>query len=282
MTTPLNIQGWGLDDKGLQPYGDAAVGTGAALASAVAVSTREVAVTVTDSVQDNSPFLVGDALNPATWTVQRRDTLNFIHVVNVAQSAPNTYVLALYEEMGPASVTHRVGASALKDVAGNPITAPRNVDFLGLLDASRTSVQTQLASHNSSVRDIANPQAQSSEWFGGTLQLTAAGDYKLESGAAMVRKLIFRRLMSAPGDFFHLPSYGIGLRVKEPIPAANLGNLKTKIEQQVMREPELESVRVSLSLDSSGVLTVGVNGRLRTTGEPLGMSFKANDQGVVL
>ena len=77
--------GWGLDDNALLPYGDAASGIGSSLAYARAFSTREVDITVTNFVQDNSSFLAGDALNPSTWSVQRLDTTVFLTVVQVTQ-----------------------------------------------------------------------------------------------------------------------------------------------------------------------------------------------------
>lgn len=281
-TTIVAVQppGWGFDDKGIFPYGDAASGIGAALKNALAVSTKEVDITVTNLVQDNSPFLAGDALNPSTWTVQRLDSNVFLHVVSVTQQSTYTYRLLCLEDFGPVAVTHRVSSSVLKDVTGALIVTPRNASFLGLLDETKTSVTKKLASHSSSVRDFSNTQIPTSEAYAGVLKLTTAGDYQLESGAPLLKKLIYRRLMSTPGDFFHLPGYGIGIRNKEPIPASNLGNLKTKIEQQVLREPEVEAVKASLTLDSNGVLTVTVKARMRKTGESIEIGFNPNNPGI--
>jgi hypothetical protein len=281
-TVGVRPPGWGFDDKGLLPYGDATSGIGAALLKALAISTHEVDVTVTNLVQDNSPFLDGDALNPATWSIQRLDSNAFLNVVSVTQVGTYTYRLLCLEEFGPVTVTHRASSTTLKDAAGALLNTPRNVNFLGLLDATQLTPETRLDAHSSAVRDLANPQVPSQEWFAGTLQLTAAGDYQLESGKQLVRKLILRRLISTPGDFFHLPSYGIGFRVKQPIPAANLGALKTRIEKQLLQEPELEQVNVALTLASNGVLTVTVRAILQKTGEALQIGFKSSDQGLVL
>ena len=274
--------GWGLDDKGLIPYGDAASGIGVSIRKASAITTREVDVTVSNFVQDNSPYLAGDALNPATWTVQRLDSNEFLHVVAVQQIGTFTYRLLTLEEFGPVTVNHRASSSTLKDASGALIVTPRNADFLGLLDEDKTSITQRLATSNNAVQDIANPQFPTPNWFAGTLQLNAAGDYKLESGAQLVRKLILRRLISTPGDFFHLPGYGIGIRVKEPIPASNLGALKAEIEQQCLQEREIETVKASVTLSSTGILTVTIRARLRTTGESLEIGFKSNDTGLVL
>ena len=281
-TVSVRPPGWGFDDKGLLPYGDATSGIGAHLTKALAISTREVDVSVSNLVQDNSPFLAGDALNPATWLVQRLDTLAFLTVTSVTQIGTYTYRLLCLEEFGPVTATHRASSSVLRDVSGSVITSPQRADFLGLLDENKTSIQAQFAASNNSTRDIANPQVPSDNWFAGTLQLNAAGDYKLESGKQLVRKLILRRLISTPGDFFHMPGYGLGIQLKEPIPPSQLGALKTQIEQQARQEPEVEAARASVTLASNGVLTVKVRVTLRPTHESVDIGFKASDQGLVL
>jgi len=137
--------GWGFDDEGILPYGDAAAGIGASIREARAVSTREVVVTVSNLVQDNSPFLEGDALNPSTWVVQRLDTAEFLHVVAVTQTGTYQYTLLCLEEFGPVGVTHRASSSKLKDLAGVLITSPRQADFLGILDEDKDSFSDRLA-----------------------------------------------------------------------------------------------------------------------------------------
>jgi len=282
VTVHLAPVGYGYDDRGLLPYGDPVSSIGASIRKASAITTREVDVTVSNLVQDNSPFLDGDALNPATWVVQRLDTTDFLHVVNVTQVGELTYRLLCLEEFGSVTVTHRASSTLLKDVAGNLILAPHNADFLGLLDENRTSSSKALATSSKSVQDLANPQFPSDNWFAGTLQLNAAGDYRLESGKELVRKLILRRLITTPGDFFHMPFYGIGLKVKEPVPLANLGSLKTKIEQQCLEEREIEQVKATVTMASNGTLTVIIRATLKPTGETLEIGFKSNSQGLVL
>ncbi len=282
-TVSFRPPGWGSDDFGLLPYGDAAASIGVSLSKAAVFSTREVDVTVSNLVQDNSPYLSGDALNPNTWTLQRLDTSAFLNVVSVLQVGTYTYRLTTLEEFGPVTVSHRVGSTTLKDVGGFPIVAPRNADFFGLFDEDKTTVQKRLGAKQVSTQDLANPQVPRGEWFAGTLQLSASGDYVLDSGAALVRKLILRRLMTTPGDFFHLPNYGVGIRTKEPLPAANLGKLKTAIEQQCAQETEIENIAAYLSLSpANGILTIKVKATLKKTGEAVEIGFRSNSSGVVL
>lgn len=274
--------GWGFDDFGLLPYGDAAGSIGISLKAASVVSTRQVEVEVSNLAQDDSPFLAGDALNPSTWLVQRLDSLVFLNVVSVTQTGTYKYTLLCLEEFGPVGVTHRVSSTTLKDQSGNAIVSPRQADFLGITDAAKDTVEDRLATRRMAAVDIANPQVPKEPFFAGTLQLGADGDYLLESGTQLIRKLWLRRLVTQKGDFFHLPDYGVGIRVKEPIPVANLGRLKTQIEEQLAREPEVESVTATVSMDSRGILTVQARGALRKTGEAVQVGFKSDDRGLVL
>lgn len=282
-TVSVRPPGWGFDDYGLLPYGDAAASIGASISSARAISTRQVTVTVNGLVQDNSFFLPGDALNPATWTVQRLDTSEFLHVVGVEQTGTYEYTLLCLEEFGEVSVTHRVATATLLDTSGALINTPRQADFAGILDKAKSSTAEVLGQRRVASRDFANAQVPMAAYEAGTLQVDGSGDYVLESGPSLVRKLILRRLMSAPGDFFHLPTYGLGLRVKEPVPAADLGRLKASIEAQVAREPEVETARATLTLDAgTGVLSVSVRAQLRKSGEQVDVGFETGPGGLVL
>lgn len=262
-----NVQGWGIDPFGTGIYGSVSTGN-VSLAGARAISTHEVEVTVTGEAQDNSPFLPGDALNPSTWAIQRLDDNSFLPVVNVQQTGTYKYVLLTLEEFGPVSVTHTVSSSTLRDGGGALITAPRSASFLGITDASEKDIASKLASQKHTARDYANPPTPDSTSMGGTLQITSAGDYQTVTGPELLKKLIIRRLISRPGDFFHLPKYGIGLRTKEPLPAADLPKLKVEIQRQVMLEPDVQSAQVQLLLDASkNILFVNVTAQLRPSGE---------------
>jgi len=81
-------------------------------------------------------------------------------------------------------------------------------------------------------------------------------------------KLVKRRLISNTGDFFHLPNYGLGLRIKEPIPNVDLRKLAVQIEQQVNLEPEVAESRASLSYAAgTGTLLINLKVRLKATGD---------------
>lgn len=278
MSTPL---GWGYDPFGTSTYGSGVSGT-TSLASALALATNIVRVTTNGLVLDNSPYVTGDALNPATWTVTRLDTGANLNVVGVTQAGTYQYDLLTLLPFGPATVVHQVSTASLLDAIGNPIGAPRSATFLGLLSSSVVTPEAALASRRLSTADIANQPTPGNLYEGGTLKLDGAGDYESVSGAELVRKLIYRRLTTVPGDFFHLPNYGLGLMEKQVLRPADVVALKKQIEQQVRLEPEVEECSASLTLDSDGILYMRVLAKLRPTGEKVSVSAQAQTGKVVL
>lgn len=259
--------GWGRQPYGVSAYGASVAGS-VSVRRALAVSTRQVDVELTGAVRDNSPFFDGDALNPGTWQVRRLDTGADLTVVAVEQVAANTYRVLVLEELGPASVQHSVSSGTLLDGAGSLIASPRQALFLGVLDEDKASVATVLASRRVAARDLANPQEV------GTLQVDAGGDLETVTGPELVRKLILRRLMTTPGDFFHLPEYGLGARLKEPLRLSDVPRFKAEVERQVLEEPEVEQVRATVTLSAQGVLSVVVRARLAQTGQQISVSYQ--------
>lgn len=261
--------GWGLDLYATSPWGGSVKGTGIHVVSARALSTRQVEVVLSDAAQHIANTVPGDALNPATWTVQRLDTTAFLNVVSVEVVTASTYVLTCIQNFGSVMVTHRVGSTTLLDAAGGVVRSPQSADFLGILAADVVSIDAAVAVRRLAARDLANPPATTAVAVGGTLQILSGGDYASVTGAELVRKLIIRRLTTIPGEFFHLPTYGGGVKVKEPISPGDLVALKATIEAQVLKEPEVQSASASLSLSADGVLTEVVRAKLKKTGETI-------------
>lgn len=275
--------GWGKDSWGVDPWGSAVPLAPLVIDGAVAISTKELQVSLNRRAQTIAPTVTGDALNPATWTIQRIDTGFFFSVLAVTQVGEFEFVLSVLQDFGSASVTHRVLSTTLLDSDGGPISQPplNRADFLGLLSVERKDVLASARQQSNAVRDVQNPPQPVDNIAGGTLVIGSSGDYALESGPALLKKLIIRRLITAPGGFVHLPDYGVGLQVKEVLPAANLIQLRAKILRQIRREPEVEEVDVRLNLGVQNDLTIRVQVKTRS-GDAVGFSFSPQSAGVVL
>lgn len=265
-------------------YGAGVKGVGTSIVAARALATHEVAVTLSAEPMHSSNLVPGDALNPATWTVQRLDTAEFLHVVNAVPISPVEYGVITLEGFAGVDVLHTVSSATLLDPIGELLHTPKSADFYGVLDENEVTSAARLARGRVTSRDVSNyhTPTPANSLFGGTLAINAAGDYESMSGAPLVKKLLIRRLISKPRDFFHLPDYGVGLRDKEPIPAGNLGKLRAEIDRQARLEPEVSDVAVGLTLSNQGVLTVQLRAKLVPTGQEVQFTLPVGQGGVTL
>ena len=277
----MTALGWGLDRYALDPYGSTQLGVGINLVHAVAVSTHDLQLTLSGVPLHASTAVSGDALNPSTWLVQNLSTGAFLHVVAISPVTTTVYSLKTFEKFGSVKVQHRVSSTTLRDTFGQLLVPPTSADFAGITAEEDVSQETRAANQKLAARDLANSQTPQSP--AGVLRINSDGDYINVTGVDLVRKLIFRRLMTKPGDFFHLPNYGAALvNSKEPMPVGgDLIKLKATIESQVLLEPEVSEAKATLSLDTQGILTVTVLAKLRQTGQQISIGLKT-PQGVQL
>lgn len=105
-----------------------------------------------------------------------------------------------------------------------------------------------------------------------TLQVVG-GDYDFDEGTTLLKKLIIRRLTTSPGEFFHLPAYGLGFRVKRPVSPNDLPALQKKIEEQVLHEPDVASVKATLTMGANGILNIQVKVVTKPEGQHVDVSL---------
>jgi phage baseplate assembly protein W len=207
---------------------------------------------------------LGDALNPRTWIVSRVDTgvtFTVLSVREVGSAVPaSVFELLLLQQLWPYGVSHKVHAPLLRDENGWAAEAPLEATF----DGCQAQVFTAQASAQALV-DLAKPQLN--DGLGGAVfNIGASGDYDVESGTSLLKKLFIRRLTTNPGEFFHLTQYGIGLRLKEPLNTPRLAQLRAEVERQLRLEPEVDNASASVRLGADGLLVVTLAARLRATG----------------
>lgn len=97
----------------------------------------------------------------------------------------------------------------------------------------------------------------------GAYVLDAKSDYDVHAGREALRKRVIRRIISSPGGFFHLPRYGVGLRVKEPLRTTDLNDIQETIQRQVDEEPDVLQSAVQVALVDRSVLFIQVTARTR-------------------
>ncbi len=238
---------WGLGEFGLDFWG---VDPTLYMQSAVATTTHSTTVTLSQPVRARSPISLGDALNPRTWTVTRVDNNQLFVVIGVLKVTARRFMLFLRTALSSYNRTHRVRATGLISATGVLISSPYEVDFRGVLPT--TQINEREGPFDLRTTDI----------IGGGLQTTEAGGYARIYGDDVVRKMIYRRLSTMPGSYFHLATdeFGVGLKIKEVLRGSSLPALKVKIDQEILREPGVLGVSTTLSL-SNGVLQIKANVR---------------------
>lgn len=229
---------WGLDVWGTDPN--------LYFSSAVAVTTHSVLVTLSNDAVSDSPIAPGDALNPRSWEVSRTDNSYTWTVIGVLEYAARRYQLFLRTALQSVNRAHKVRSTTLRTPAGLLISAPYEVNFWGVFPT--TAINEPVGPSDFLTTDVL---------YGG-LQTTEAGSYARIWGDDVIKKMVYRRLTTMPGSYFHIPEgdFGVGLKIKEPIRGSSLPALKVRIEMELLKEPGVIGAKVGLESIAGGGLTI--------------------------
>jgi hypothetical protein len=245
------------------PYGS---GPGAAMevVSALAVATSSVLVTLSAQPLAASPTGVGDATNPFTWQVNALNPDGSVGasfpVVSAETTAnPLSIQVNVFGAFPPwtNSPNLQIAAPGLLALDGSLVGA-NIAQFSGCQAVAQSTPEQVAAAQQLAPADIANPPYQGPTG-GGTLVMGSDGDYATETGIALTKKLIVRRLMTSPGAFYHLPDYGAGLGVKQPLPLGEAVKLQKRVKQQALKVRGVTSADVSVVVRSGQVVSVSIN-----------------------
>lgn len=277
---------WGFTGWGTSGWGVTTLAAPLSFVNAFALTTNTVRVQLSTAADVSSPTAVGSATNPASWTITRLDsgfTFTVARVDEVPGSEHTVFDVQVLESFGSLAITHEVSAPGiLRDGDNAPMVPPTSFQFAGLgfdkTERPNAPVQRQVVAV-----DVANPPfPPSGNTIGGTLIINASGDYQSVAGAALVRKLIIRRIMTPLGGFSHLPDYGVGFAVKEKVPTSDLIKLRATLEQQVLLEPEVEQATVIPTLQrSNNILLLQIQAKLRPGGETLNTTVSISQNAVI-
>lgn len=86
----------------------------------------------------------------------------------------------------------------------------------------------------------------------GSFGVDDQGDYASDEGLVSLKKRVIRRLMTRKGAFAHLPNYGVGVPeyAKKLGQAVVISTIRTEAESQISQEPDVESCRVAVIINS--------------------------------
>ncbi len=127
----------------------------------------------------------------------------------------------------------------------------QSADFTAMLVAA-SAAPADVRTSDGFIYDIANPYLTRDALVFpaqlGTYQVTETGDLGTDkSGEGGLRKRIVRRVLAAAGSYFHLAGYGVGVQLDALVSVDSLRRLSARIRAQVLQEPEVQSVKCSLS-----------------------------------
>jgi hypothetical protein len=233
---------FGLSEWGLSVWG---VDPSLYLESAVALTTHAVLVTVSQPMLMSSPLGTGDALNPATWSVERDDNSFAWTIVGCSRVTDRRVILYLRTALQSWNRTHVVRTTELRSFSGAFVVSPYELNFRGVLPT--TAINEPRVPFDLASTDI----------NAGGLRTTEAGGYERVFGNDLIRKMALRRLTTMPGAYFHIPpaDFGRDMKVKEVIRASSILALKTAIELEMLKEPDVIGAKASLTM-SNGLLEI--------------------------
>jgi len=217
-----------------------------------------------------SPIWAGDAGNLGNFVLVNLDTgvEQLLLASRVVPADVNAIEYVLTSQFLSSLSGYRITAANLVGYFEEPLIDPKSADFDGMA-ASQLPIKVLRPTI-----DLYNPQT-SGENLNGGLIIGADGDYTKEGGVSFLRKLIVRRIITVQSEFYHLAgiSYGFGIEAKSLPTTADLIVLRTRMAEEVAKEPEISSVRVSLVLTPNHVLSVTVQATVKRTGQQIMLSI---------
>ena len=261
--------GWGTGTWGTGSWSTGGPGT-LTIDRAVPLGPTSLRVFVSKELRALSSIATGDATNPRSWSVQRLDTNAFLTVLSATVANDLLSAdLQVLQKLSSWPQQVRVSGVGLLDKVGGLLGSPSSADAPGM-EKSPPLLPT------SQVEDLANPQFDTDLQVGGTLRVDGSGDYVRHAGVEFLRKLILRRLVTGRGGFFHLPDYGMGIQVKQPLTGSDLVKLQAEVQRQVLNEPEFLTARATLELDAAkNLLTITVRAVLSQTNQEVTIPVEA-------
>lgn len=230
-------ESWGLDVWGA----DAAF----VFDNAVAATTHSVYVTFSRAPRAVSPLSIGDVLRLATWSIHGVGFTDNKIVVAARMVSNRRAEIIVSTPFKSSNYIYRISAPTLMSASRVYVSPPYDLDFRGLLPADPITDPNRTF-------DLKN-----SELIGGSFEVTSAGTYARVYGVELLRKMIFRRLSTMPGSFFHLTpdEFGLGIRSKELLRFSAIPTMKRKIEDEINKEPGITGTVATVDL-KDGLLSV--------------------------
>lgn len=263
----LTGAGFGGVGVGTQPFGSSSPVTGVIVSAAEALTLNSIRVGYLGDPDLGTDPVPGPVVKPASWTLEPLDG-GKARLVQLVEIESSTSLIIYFDGVLTEGAEYRVTLGT-----DNVIAECSAATFIALrLRKDARSLDAR--SDDGFLVDISNPfLTRDAVRFPpalGTYQITDTGDIALEkSGISSLRKRVFRRVITMAGGFFHLPNYGAGGSVKRMIKVDEAQRLSSRIQAQVLQEPEVVRARVIIGRVATQPNMLSVNIRVQTiSGDP--------------
>ncbi len=262
------MPGFGTSAWGTSPWGTGIAAAAFALDHVRVIDANTVRATFTDVPQQLHDRIVSDALNPFNYALAVVTGPNGTWAPTVAKvyqvdADPLSVDLRLDRTlpgtMRSQQTSLRVTVVNVLSAAGAPMIGAAYKDFYAL---NQVVNETTRRLERSVGRDLSNPFTPNSP-AGGTFRIGASGDYKFDTGLALVKKLIYRRLLTPKGAFFHMPEYGMGLKPKSVAYPYMLTSARAEMKRQILQEPEVQDCSVKVTQNAHQMVIFFVHVRTK-------------------
>ncbi len=278
------------------PFGTATADTLGLTGEVRALTANQVVASYTGDPGLPNPANPASPLNPGNWTLLAIDpvtaTVRLVQDVQLVteDTLPTliddlpqlgSVVLPVFLVSFDGVLTPGATYRLVLDTEGTETSGCECAEFDALL-IRRDALESDTRDDEGFIRDIANPfLSRDALQFPpklGTYQVTDTGDLGLDkSGVSGLRKRILRRVSTALGEFFHMPGYGVALGIKKLLTLDQMQRLQARVTAQVLKEPEVASVQVSVIRVPGFPEVVSINVRAKTgDGEDVGVVVRSD------
>jgi len=154
--------------------------------------------------------------------------------------------------------TYTITITGLKSAAGYLLIVPATGSFIAY---GVSILPVSLLREIEDSYDLHNPQTASEAGQReslGTLSADESGDLSVENRRSSLKKRVIRRCTTKPGGFAHLKDYGLRIDSKSLLRPSDLRKLQIDAEDQVGQEPDVRSVRATVSQILPGVIQLSL------------------------
>lgn len=232
--------------------------------AARAIESQTVRVALSEEPVHVSPSGINDALNPSNYAFSVDSGLATSPVcVGVGARLVQGPILGVpsgdwgvdvhTDKALVQGITYRVTLANVQSRTGGDLGAPYSQPFFGV---AKITIRRPLP-RKVDLTDVANDP------FDGGFAFDDSGDLGIDGGINGLRKRMLRRASTPKDAFSHLPGYGCGLRLKKNFSPAQITALRTDLRTQILQEPEVADVAVTVTQPAPGLVFVVMRARTK-------------------